>query len=44
MKETGRRDLSDVMPQQPHRQGTVKNNAKVTDPVTRLNDGVPKSD
>ena len=41
MKETGRRDLGDVMP---HRQGTVKNNAKVTDPVARLNDGVPDSD
>ena len=41
MKETGRRDLGDVMP---HTQGTVKNNAKVTDPVARLNDGVPDSD
>jgi len=41
MKETGRHDLGNVMP---HRQGTVKNNAKVTDPVARLNEGVPDQD
>jgi len=41
MKETGRRDHGDVLPLG---QGTVKNNAMVTDPIAWLNDSVTDSD